>query len=128
MQVGKDGQISIDEKNMRKESMSREVLRHKEFEGCVDLRRIRDWFICAFITVAPDRYTYQPMCFINDRLFSVTVESEGPYAPEDLFPQSISVMREKIAHIRREAEALLADNDTAPGAVAPDGDVEMGGV
>lgn len=59
---------------------------------------------------------------------SVTVESEGPYAPEDLFPQSISVMREKIAHIRREAEALLADNDAAPGAVAPDGDVEMGDV
>ncbi|KAI0732345.1 insert subdomain of RNA polymerase alpha subunit [Fomitopsis betulina] len=103
VQVEEGGQISIDERNLRKESMSREVLRHKEFEGCVDLWRIRDWFI-------------------------FTVESEGPYAPQDLFPESIRVMRDKIALIRREAEALLADNDAAPGAAGPDVDVEMGGV
>ena len=71
---------------------------------------------------------YHALRPIADRPYLVTVESEGPYAPEDLFLQSISVMREKIAHIRREAEALLADNDAAPGAVGPDGDVEMGGV
>lgn len=35
--------------------MSREVLRHKEFEGCVDLRRIRDWFICTYDVIpTPD--------------------------------------------------------------------------
>lgn len=56
------------------------------------------------------------------------MESEGPYAPQDLFPESIRVMRDKIALIRREAEALLADNDAAPGAAGPDVDVEMGGV
>ncbi|KZT74671.1 hypothetical protein DAEQUDRAFT_719854 [Daedalea quercina L-15889] len=103
VQVGKGGRVSIDERNLRKESMSREVLRHKEFEGSVELKRIRDWFI-------------------------FTVESEGPYAPQDLFPESIRVMREKIANIRHAAEALLADVDGAPGAVAADGDVEMGGV
>ncbi|KAH9835601.1 insert subdomain of RNA polymerase alpha subunit [Rhodofomes roseus] len=102
VQVSKDGEISIDERNLRKESMSREVLRHKEFEGCVELKRVRDWFI-------------------------FTVESEGPYAPQDLFPESIRVMREKIANIRRAAEALLADAD-APAGPGPDGDVEMGGV
>ena len=31
---------------MRNESMSREVFRHKEFEGCVELKRVRDFFIC----------------------------------------------------------------------------------
>lgn len=47
--VDEDGEVSIDEKNMRKDSVSREVLRHKEFEGCVQLKRIRDWFICTFL-------------------------------------------------------------------------------
>ncbi|CCM06067.1 uncharacterized protein FIBRA_08314 [Fibroporia radiculosa] len=86
VQIDRDGQISIHEHNMRKESMSREVLRHKEFEGCVELKRIRDWFI-------------------------YTIESEGPYAPEDLFPEAIKVMRSKIANIRQAAEGLLADAD-----------------
>ncbi|OSX61381.1 hypothetical protein POSPLADRAFT_1057137 [Postia placenta MAD-698-R-SB12] len=102
VQVSADGEVSIDEHNLRKESMSREVLRHKEFEGCVELKRIRDWFI-------------------------FTVESEGPYAPEALFPESVRVMREKIANIRRAAEALLADADGG-GGVGADGDVEMAGV
>ncbi|KAI0800444.1 insert subdomain of RNA polymerase alpha subunit [Fomes fomentarius] len=103
-----DGKVSIDERHLRKETMSREVLRHKEFEGCVELKRIRDWFIFS-------------------------VESEGPYTPESLFPESIKVMRAKIASIREAAEALLADSqDLGGGAVVAsgpdaDGDVEMGG-
>ncbi|KAL6304967.1 insert subdomain of RNA polymerase alpha subunit [Sparassis latifolia] len=104
VQVDRKGKIAIDEFNLRKESMSREVLRHPEFEGCVELKRIRDWFIFS-------------------------VESEGPYAPEKLFPESIKVMREKIASIRQAAEALLVDSGGAlePGIVGPDGDVQMGG-
>lgn len=39
-------QVSIDDRHLRKETMSREVLRHKEFEGSVELKRVRDWFIC----------------------------------------------------------------------------------
>ena len=38
--------VSVNEENLRNESMSREVFRHKEFEGCVVLRRVRDFFIC----------------------------------------------------------------------------------
>ncbi|KAI0933608.1 hypothetical protein AcW1_005394 [Taiwanofungus camphoratus] len=107
VQVDRNGKVSIDERNLRKESMSREVLRHKEFEGCVELKRIRDWFI-------------------------FNVESEGPYAPERLLPEAIAVMREKIASIRMAAEALLADADglggPGVGTVGADGDVEMGGI
>jgi hypothetical protein len=29
--------VSVNEENLRNESMSREVFRHKEFEGCVEL-------------------------------------------------------------------------------------------
>lgn len=39
-------QVSIDEKGMRNDSVSREVLRHEEFADSVELKRIRDWFIC----------------------------------------------------------------------------------
>ncbi|OBZ65907.1 DNA-directed RNA polymerases I and III subunit RPAC1 [Grifola frondosa] len=84
VKVDADGKVSIDERNLRKESMSREVLRHKEFEGCVELKRIRDWFI-------------------------FDVESEGPYAPEALFPEAIKDLG---------SGAVVADGD---------GDVEMAG-
>jgi DNA-directed RNA polymerases I and III subunit RPAC1 len=39
-------QVSVDEKNMRKDTVSREVLRHPEFKGCVELKRVRDFFLC----------------------------------------------------------------------------------
>ena len=60
----------------------------------------------------------------------VSVESEGPYAPETLLPEAIKVMREKIASIKQAAEALLSDSGAgAEGMpVAADGDVEMGGI
>lgn len=41
--------------------MSREVLRHKEFEGCVELKRIRDWFLCAFLLFFSSVLRIQPL-------------------------------------------------------------------
>lgn len=107
---------------MRKDSVSREVLRHEEFNGCVELKRIRDWFICEF--VVKQRFASTDVC-----RFLVTVESEGPYAPERLLPESIKVMREKISSIRQAAQALLADTDgdapAPPDQTTGDGDVSM---
>ena len=40
--------VSVNVDNLRNESMNREVFRHKEFEGCVELKRVRDFFICEF--------------------------------------------------------------------------------
>jgi DNA-directed RNA polymerases I and III subunit RPAC1 len=108
VKVSKEGQVSIDMHGMRKDSVSREVLRHEEFQGSIELKRIRDWFI-------------------------FNVESEGPYTPERLLPEAIKVMRDKIASIRKAAEALLANADgDLPGSevkgktMSGDGDVEMG--
>jgi DNA-directed RNA polymerases I and III subunit RPAC1 len=42
-------EVSVDEKNLRNEAMTREVFRHKEFEGCVELKRVRDFFICELV-------------------------------------------------------------------------------
>jgi DNA-directed RNA polymerase I and III subunit RPAC1 len=39
-------EVSVDENAMRNETMSREVFRHKEFDGCYQLKRVRDFFIC----------------------------------------------------------------------------------
>ncbi|TFK28222.1 hypothetical protein FA15DRAFT_634064 [Coprinopsis marcescibilis] len=89
--------VSVDEQNVRKDSVSREVLRHPEFRDSVELSRVRDFFL-------------------------FNIESEGPYAPERLFPESIKVMREKIAIMKAAAEALLNDHNGNG-----DGDVSMAG-
>lgn len=41
--------------------------------------------------------------------FAVNVESESAYAPERLPSEAIKVMREKIAVVRKAAEALRSD-------------------
>ncbi|OCH88520.1 insert subdomain of RNA polymerase alpha subunit [Obba rivulosa] len=116
VRVDPSGKVSIDERHLRKESMSREVLRHPEFEGCVELKRIRDWFI----------YFGNFFSRVLMSVCAVNVESEGPYAPEEMFLESIKVMRAKIALVREAAEALLAAPDSEGGVVvSADGDVEM---
>ncbi|KAG8218301.1 DNA-directed RNA polymerase [Butyriboletus roseoflavus] len=77
--------VSVDKEFARFESMSREVYRHPEFDGCVQLARVRDHFLFC-------------------------IESEGFYPPERLLPEAIQVMRTKIATLRRAAEALLHDS------------------
>ncbi|KAK7006745.1 RPOLD domain-containing protein [Favolaschia claudopus] len=63
------------------DTVSREVLRHPEFEGFVELSRVRDFFL-------------------------FNIESESAYPPQRLFTEAIAVMRGKISSIRRAAEAL----------------------
>ncbi|KAF9013418.1 DNA-directed RNA polymerase [Cyathus striatus] len=77
----KTGEVSVDERNVRRDTVSREVLRHSEFVDKVQLGRIRDYF-----------------------LFSV--ESEGPYAPERLLPEAVKVMRGKLAMIKKAVVSL----------------------
>lgn len=56
-----------------------------------------------------------------DPFVIVNVESEGPYAPERIFLESISVMRDKIARIRKAALVLGEGRDV-------EGDVVMADV
>ncbi|CAA7263088.1 unnamed protein product [Cyclocybe aegerita] len=84
-------EVSVDENGARKDTVSREVLRHPEFADSVELSRVRDYFL-------------------------FNVESESAYRPERLLPEAIKVMREKLAIIKQAAEALrekstLVDND-----------------
>lgn len=55
-------------------------------------------------------------------MLPVNVESEGHYAPEKLLPESIKVLKQKIATIRSAAEQLLVEIEGEP---ASQGDVEM---
>ena len=80
---------------------------------------------------APSLYA-SPTTFADPSLslYPVSVESEGPYAPEELLPEAVSVMRGKIAAIRAAAEALLQDaqdRGDAPSGPDADEDVEMCG-
>ncbi|EDR14491.1 uncharacterized protein LACBIDRAFT_319284 [Laccaria bicolor S238N-H82] len=74
-------EVSVDEHNVRKDTVSREVLRHPEFKDSVELSRVRDFFL-------------------------FNVESEGAYSPERMLTEAIKVMREKLKKIRQAAEAL----------------------
>lgn len=75
------GVVEIDEndqayiKDLRKDTVSREVLRHKEFEGKVKLGRKRDHFI-------------------------FNVESTGAMAPEEIFIKSIRVLKNKASYLK----------------------------
>ncbi|SCV73048.1 BQ2448_6973 [Microbotryum intermedium] len=62
--------------NARADTVSREVLRHTEFEGIVDLGRIRDHFIFS-------------------------IESAGQYSPDELFPAAGDVLLAKIRNLRQ---------------------------
>lgn len=75
------GVIGINEKDeayvadARKDTVSREVLRHPEFEGKVKLGRIRDHFI-------------------------FNVESTGAMAPAEIFLKSVRVLKNKVEYLR----------------------------
>ncbi|SRR6266550_5882590 len=43
--------VSIDKDNLRKDSVSREVLRHPEFADSVELSRVRDFFLCTYMCI-----------------------------------------------------------------------------
>jgi len=80
----KSGKSSVKVANPRNDTVSREALRHKEFEDLVKLGRIRDFFIFQ-------------------------IESEGPYAPEELVPEAMTVLRNKIADVRKAVAGLQSD-------------------
>ena len=101
---------------MRKDTVSREVLRHPEFKDSVELSRVRDFFLCEFIFAFLFNFSD-----VLSSWFKVNVESEGAYSPERMLPEAIKVMREKLKKIRQAAEALYDQ-------VEVDGDVTMADV
>ncbi|KAG6336333.1 hypothetical protein ID866_2758 [Astraeus odoratus] len=80
-------EVSVDENQARRETMSREVYRYPAFDGCVQLARVRDHFL-------------------------FNIESEGFYPPQRLLLEAIAVMRTKISTIKKAAQALLDDSGT----------------
>ncbi|EKC97739.1 hypothetical protein A1Q2_07938 [Trichosporon asahii var. asahii CBS 8904] len=81
-----DGNQQVVVKNPRKDTASREVLRHKEFQDKVELARIRDHFI-------------------------FNVESAGQYPPEELVPEAIKIMLSKISAVEAGLDKLFAPTE-----------------
>ncbi|AFR94965.1 DNA-directed RNA polymerase I and III subunit RPAC1 [Cryptococcus neoformans] len=75
-------------KNPRKDTVSREVLRHPEFQDLVQLARIRDHFI-------------------------FNVESAGQYSPEELVPEAIKILLGKIKDVEEGLDKLFATDGQA---------------
>ncbi|KAI4267001.1 MAG: hypothetical protein L6R38_008444 [Xanthoria sp. 2 TBL-2021] len=73
---GHEGEKKAVVKNTFKDTVSRECLRHPEFEGKVKLGRVRDHFIFM-------------------------VESTGQYQSDELFLESVNILKEKCASMKR---------------------------
>ncbi|KAI4269742.1 MAG: hypothetical protein LQ337_007103 [Flavoplaca oasis] len=80
---GHEGEKKAVVKNTFKDTVSRECLRHPEFEGKVKLGRVRDHFIFM-------------------------VESTGQYHSDDLFLKSVSILKEKCTSLKRDWANYLA--------------------
>ncbi|KAL8897480.1 MAG: hypothetical protein Q9192_002556 [Flavoplaca navasiana] len=80
---GHEGEKKAVVKNTFKDTVSRECLRHPEFEGKVKLGRVRDHFIFM-------------------------VESTGQYHSDDLFLESVSILKEKCTSLKRDWANYLA--------------------
>lgn len=92
-------------KDARKDTVSREVLRHAKFEGLVELGRVRDHFICGSLRRIPPSCpeavadpNFCPRKFLPPLHVRAAdnIESTGMYAPEDLLPEAIEVLLGKI--------------------------------
>ncbi|KAL8920946.1 MAG: hypothetical protein Q9208_005972 [Pyrenodesmia sp. 3 TL-2023] len=73
---GHEGEKKAVVKNTFKDTVSRECLRHPEFEGKVKLGRVRDHFIFM-------------------------VESTGQYPSDEMFLESVKILKEKCATMKR---------------------------
>ncbi|XP_064402889.1 DNA-directed RNA polymerases I and III subunit RPAC1-like [Halichondria panicea] len=76
-----DGKSCAEVVDPRKDTCSREVLRHEELKDCVRLSRVRDHFIFS-------------------------VESSGALPPDTLMVEAIKVLREKCTHFLEELNEL----------------------
>ena len=69
-------------KDTMKDTVSRECLRHEEFEGKVKLGRVRDHFIFS-------------------------VESTGQWDSDELFLESVKVLKSKCESLKRNLSAMV---------------------
>jgi DNA-directed RNA polymerase I and III subunit RPAC1 len=92
-------------KNPRKDTVSREVLRHPEFQDLVQLARIRDHFIC-------ERRSLRILTAVADS-FPDNVESVGQYKPEELVPEAIKILLNKVKEVEEGLDKLFASDADA---------------
>lgn len=122
-------------KNPRKDTVSREVLRHDKFKDKVELTRIRDHFICehharfflsSLLCVArwlglgcARRVSTLPCLLTSPSSSSssfppVSVESLGAYKPEELLPEAIQVLLGKIDSVEACLKAVASQIPSKP--------------
>lgn len=79
---GKEGELKAVVKDAMKDTVSRECLRHEEFENKVKLGRVRDHFIFS-------------------------IESSGQWDSDDLFLESVKVLKAKCSRLRRSLNSMV---------------------
>ncbi|KAI9736901.1 MAG: DNA-directed RNA polymerase core subunit rpc40 [Claussenomyces sp. TS43310] len=79
---GHEGEKKAVVKDVMKDTVSRECLRHEEFEGKVKLGRVRDHFIFS-------------------------IESTGQWDSDELFLESVKILKMKCERLRRNLDAIV---------------------
>lgn len=79
---GHEGEDKVVVKDTMKDTVSRECLRHEEFEGKVKLGRVRDHFIFS-------------------------IESTGQWDSDELFLESVKVLKSKCESLKRNLGAMV---------------------
>lgn len=102
MKVTRDsaGTCSVQVEDARKDTLSREVLRHAEFRDRVNLGRKRDHYICKCVALPSTRHHSETTAW------PVNVESAGQYAAVDLVPSALEVLLSKIKVLQAACDVL----------------------
>ena len=108
--IRKNRSTGVDEvyiQDARKDTVSREVLRHGEFKDVVELTRVRDYFLCTFFRLCFLSSIASSLRLLYVLLASVKVESAGNTTPQRLFPLAVNVMRLKIHKLKQDVHEHL---------------------
>lgn len=111
------GESRLVVREARNDTVSREVLRHEEFKDKVELSRIRDHFICGWTRCDASDHANTP--------FLVSIESTGAYKPEELIPEAIDLMINKISSVEACMRARFGNLMPAAAAATDSSPLEL---
>ena len=100
-------------KDARRDTVSREVLRHDRFKGKVELGRVRDHFICkCYVLQAGESRKGS----VTDGVFhQVSIESTGQFDSDELFIQAVKILKLKCLRLHKKCENLSSKPVSAAG-------------
>lgn len=86
----------VNEKHSRYDMSSRNVFRYDDLKDAVLMSKVQDHFICKYFLVFNGLFFY--MVIIG----AVTIESVGALAPDVIFREAVTILKEKCTSLLSE--------------------------